>query len=152
MLSPLPLSDSPQSADATELRRERLRFTGFRYTRTMHGDCTVSVELEWNGGVAIKGESTGPSSPVLDLRVAAEAALRAVEAFGAGEVALDLIGVKHVRAFDASVIIVAVGNRDPNGPARLLGSYLADGDPVRGTVIAVLAATNRLLGNVIARR
>jgi hypothetical protein len=34
----------------------------------------------------------------------------------------------------------------------LLGSCLVENDPVRGAVLAVLSATNRVLGNFIATR
>jgi hypothetical protein len=84
-----------------------------------------------------------------DLRVAAEATLRALETFSRGAVTFELAGIKSLRAFDANIIIVALGVRGSAGPARLLGAYLAEREPIRGAVIAVLNATNRLLGNFI---
>jgi hypothetical protein len=63
----------------------------------------------------------------------------------------ELVGVKAIRAFDATVVIVSVANRR-DGPSRLLGSCLVENDPVRGAVLAVLSATNRVLGNFIATR
>jgi hypothetical protein len=38
------------------------------------------------------------------------------------------------------------------GPPKLIGSCLVETDPVRGAVVAVLGATNRVLGNFIAMR
>jgi hypothetical protein len=57
-----------------------------------------------------------------------------------------------MRAFDANVVIVSVLSSRGDGERRLLGCHLADEDLLRGTVIATLQATNRVLGNYIARR
>ena len=147
------LEFQPQTAETpAPLKRGRLRFTGFKFERTAHGDVRVEVELEWMEGVKIKGTASGQSSPTVDLRIAAEAALRAIETFSEGALAFELVGVKHVRAFDANVIIVAIGNKRNEEPQRLLGAYLVESDPARGAVVAVLGATNRVLGNFIATR
>ena len=142
-----------QTADVVSTGpRGRLRFTGFTFKRAPHGECTAEVELEWTEGVKVRGAASGQSSTTVDLRVAAEAALRAVMTFTDGALSFELIGVKHVRAFDANVIIVAIGNKKSEGPRTLLGAYLAESDPVRGAAIAVLSATNRVLGNFVATR
>ena len=63
----------------------------------------------------------------------------------------ELLGVKAVRAFDATVVIVSVACH--NGVAvRLVGSCLRETDLPRGAALAVLNATNRVLGNVIFTR
>jgi len=146
---------APRPFDAitqAQLKRERLRFAEFRFARTPSGVCTAEVELEWVDGVTVKGRASGQSSPMGDLRVAAEAALKALESFAGGAMEFELAGIKALRAFDANIVIVAVGVRKGEGPQRLLGSYLAERDPVRAAVVAVLNATNRLLGNFIATR
>ncbi|HEX5408214.1 MAG TPA: hypothetical protein VFW89_00405 [Gemmatimonadaceae bacterium] len=142
-------SDTP--APALHGRRERLRFTAFRFSRGADGHCHAEVELEWIDGLRVTGTAHGPSSATVDLRVAADAALRAIEAFSEGAMVFELVGVKAIRAFDATVVIVSVANRR-DGPSRLLGSCLVENDPVRGAVLAVLSATNRVLGNFIATR
>jgi hypothetical protein len=150
----MPQTD-PQSRAAVaplEAKRERLRFSDFQFLRTPSGICSAEVQLEWIDGVTVMGKATGQSSPMGDLRVAAEAALKALESFSGGAFAFELAGIKALRAFDANIVIVAVGLRKGEGPQRLLGSYLAERDPVRAAVIAVLNATNRLLGNFIATR
>ena len=138
-------------APADLVRRERLRFTDFRFKRTADGRCSAEVELEWMEGVRVHGDAAGQSSQTVDLRVAAEAALRALERFSDGQLRFELVGVKAIRVFDANVIIVSVTNHG-GGPTKLLGSCLVETDPVRGAVIAVLNATNRVLGNFIATR
>ncbi|HEX6533990.1 MAG TPA: hypothetical protein VF041_05305 [Gemmatimonadaceae bacterium] len=144
-------SESSQAAPLVQGRRERLRFTDFQFRRATDGRCAAEVELEWMEGQKFRGTSSGQSSPTVDLRVAAEAALRAIELFAEGGLSFELIGVKAIRAFDATVVIVSVTNRR-EGPKRLLGAVLVEDDPVRGAVVAVLSATNRVLGNFIATR
>jgi hypothetical protein len=150
----MPQTDPRPRAAVTplETKRERLRFSDFQFTRTPSGICSAEVQLEWVDGVTVTGKATGQSSPMGDLRVAAEASLKALESFSGGVFAFELAGIKALRAFDANIVIVAVGLRKGEGPQRLLGSYLAERDPVRAAVVAVLNATNRLLGNFIATR
>ncbi|MDQ6886856.1 MAG: hypothetical protein M3068_06125 [Gemmatimonadota bacterium] len=143
---------SAESVPQSQLRRERLRFTDFRFRRMSDGRCTADVELEWWDGQKVTGSASGQSSPTVDLRVAAEAALRAIESFSEAALSFELIGVKAIRAFDANVVIVSIGNRKDGPPRRLLGSCLVEEDPVRGSVMAVLGATNRMLGNFISTR
>src|SRR5262249_7822411 len=86
-------------------KRERLRFTDFQSQRTTDGRCSAEVELEWLDGVRVRGGASGQSSQTVDLRVAADAALRALERFSDEALAFELLGVKSIRAFDANVII-----------------------------------------------
>jgi len=73
---------------------------------------------------------------------------RAVET----KLTFELLGVKAVRAFDATVVIVSLSARGPEEATRLVGSCLTEKDPPRGAALAVLNATNRLLGNYLATR
>jgi hypothetical protein len=131
-------------------RSERLRFGSFTFTRSPAGRCIVQVELDYNGKRFV-GRTEGQSSPIGDLRLGAEAAMQAVEAFAQGGLGLELMGVKLVRAFDANVVIVSCTQRSARG-TRLVGCYMADRDAVRGSALAVLNATNRVLGNYLATR
>ncbi|MEO7964664.1 MAG: hypothetical protein ABIT38_12245 [Gemmatimonadaceae bacterium] len=133
-------------------RRERLRFTRFLFERSRTAHCRAEVELEYEPGDAVIGVAEGIATPLGDVRLAAEATLRAIEKFSKGEVQLELLGVKQMRAFDANVVIVSVVSTRGDGERRLLGCHLADEDLLRGTVIATLQATNRVLGNIISRR
>src|SRR2546421_10044119 len=112
--------------------RERLRFSKFNFHRSSDGRCTATVALDLQDGTEVSGSSTGLSSEMLDLRVAAEATLRALESFTSGTFGFELIGVKTVRAFDANVIIVSVAAKRGPSPSRLLGSCLLQCDAVRG--------------------
>jgi hypothetical protein len=131
-------------------RRGRLHFGSFTCTRSAAGRCNVQIVLEY-AGQRFVGSSEGQSSPIGDLRLGAEAAMQAVEAFAQGSLGLELMGVKLIRAFDANVVIVSTTQRSARG-AKLVGCYLADDDTVRGAALAVLNATNRVLGNYLATR
>ena len=135
-----------------QLKRERLRFTNFAFARMPSGQCRAEVELEWLEQERVSGRASGVAGPLGDLRTSADAALRALEQFSKGALAFELIGVKVMRAFDANIVIVSVHVRSGGDGRRLLGCHLADGDPLRGAVLAVLHATNRTLGNFIATR
>lgn len=153
----MPVSNNqqrPSGATATmpfRTGRERLRFADFSFTRTPSGQCTADVSLEWDG-VVYRGRSTGQSSPLGDFRVAAEAALRALEEFAKEAVHFELLGIKHVRAFDSNLLIVSVSLREESQLTRLVGCYLADTDTRRGAAMAVLNATNRVLGNYLSTK
>ncbi len=143
------------SAPPGGARRERLRFTRFKFERTHTARCSAEVELEFQPGDAVVGRAEGIATPLGDVRLAAEATLRAIEQFAAGALRFELLGVKQMRAFDANVVIVSVvcvGGDHASRERRLLGCHLAGDDPLRGAVIATLQATNRLLGNAIATR
>ena len=149
-----PSENESSTAEALQVKakHERLRFSEFKFDRTTDGRCNALVELEWWDGLKVRGMASGQSSATVDLRVAAEAALRALELFSDNVLSFELAGIKAIRAFDATVIIVSIANRRTDGPPRLLGSALVETDPVRGAVIATLGATNRMLGNFVALR
>lgn len=142
---------APRAATNAVVRRERLRFTGFSLERSPAGRVTCQVVLEWAPGETVTGRAEGQASPSGDSRLGAEAAIRALEAFTEKAITFELVGVKVVRAFDANVVITSLIQRGDEGPDRLLGCYLADGDMVRGAALAVLNATNRILGNFITK-
>ena len=144
-----PSSDTPNTA--VNFRRERVKFADFSFTRTPAGQCSAEVTLEWDGAL-FSGKSAGQSSPLGDFRVAAEAALRALDDVTKGALQLELLGVKHIRAFDANVLIVSVSTRENGQYTQLVGCYLAETDTRRGAAMAVLNATNRVLGNHISVR
>ena len=145
--------DRPEAvATRDQLRRERLRLGRVEAAHTMTGHCSVEVELEWVDGERVVGRAEGQASTAGDLRIAALAAINALEKFAAGSLAFELTGIKGIRAFDANIVIVSIAVRQGPGPQRLLGSYLAEVDPIRSSVIAVLNATNRVLGNYITTR
>lgn len=134
------------------LQRERVRFHDFQFERLPDGRCRAKVDLAWTEDRHYVGEADGVGSETGELRCAALATVDALTTVAAGhEVRFRLLGVKAVRAFDAIVVIVALAARAGDRNARLVGSYLTEADAPRGAALAVLNATNRFLGNLLAR-
>ena len=132
--------------------RGRLRFTGFKFERTRAGACQAEVTLAWTDGRSVTGRASGQSSPLGDYRIAAEAAMNAIEGFVTGILRFELVGVKAIKAFDANVVIVSIHAHREGDIAKLLGCVLAETDPIKGAALSVLNATNRLIGNTISTR
>jgi hypothetical protein len=97
------------------------------------------------------GSAEGLASEAGEMRCSAEATLRAIEQSAAGAITFELLGVKAVRAFDTIVLIVSVVSNESGKTHRLVGSFLADEEHARGAALAVLSATNRVMGNIFAR-
>jgi hypothetical protein len=137
--NPAPLEEA--TAPAT---RERPRLVTFRFLRTPSGRCRAEVKLSWAGGSEMVGTAAGVCSPEGELRCAAEACLQAIHQ-GVPDPALDLVGVKALRAFDTTLVVASVAIRGGHGGPRLVGSVLAERDPVPAAARAVLHAVNRII-------
>ena len=122
----------------------RLRLTAYRCTRSPASVCQVQVELEDASGRRATGSAQGALAFSGELRIAADATLRALEAARPDHPRFDLLGVKTLRAFDANLVIVAVATRRLGVPTRLLGCVQSVDDLDRAAVLAVLDATNRV--------
>jgi hypothetical protein len=131
--------------------RERLRFAEFEFRRLPSGGCQARVVLEWMPGQQFVGVAEGMASATGSLRCAAEAAVRAIEQALTVPMTLELLGVKALRAFDSTVIIVSLSTHRETESRRIVGSYLTEDGRERGSALAVLNATNRLLGNLFVR-
>lgn len=132
-------------------RQERLRFVGLDFERLPSSRCRARVTLEWGADERFEGTAQGLASEAGELRCVAQATLSAIEHAVSGRSTFDLLGVKAVRAFDAVVLIVSISVQEAAGSRRLVGSYLAGDDAPRGAAVAVLNATNRMLGNIFTR-
>lgn len=131
---------------------ERLRFAEFTIDRLPNGRCRARVGLTWKDTVRFSGECEGLASQAGELRCAAQACVIALTQAVEGGVTFELLGVKSVRAFDANVIIAAVSVQGEGAGHRVVGSCLTDNDTARGAALAVLSATNRILGNRLYMR
>src|SRR5438105_1850690 len=116
------------------------------------GGCRATVVLASPDGREFTGESEGIISQAGELRCGAAATVRALERVVQPKLAFELLGVKAVRAFDATVVIVSLSARQEARASRLVGAYLTETDAPRGAALAVLNATNRILGNFFATR
>jgi hypothetical protein len=133
---------------------DRLRFAEFTLDRLPNGRCRARVGLTWKDSEQFTGESEGLGSQAGELRCAAQACVNALAQAVQGQAGLgfELLGVKAVRAFDATVIIVSLAAHGEGSGHRVVGSYLTETDTARGAALAVLNATNRILGNRLFMR
>jgi len=111
------------------------------------GRVRVRVELEWQGRT-YQGEAIDESGYVIELRTAAIAALEAVSETAEG-LSARVVGAKEVRAFDHSLIVVAVAADSERGATSLVGAVLRGSDPARAAAMALLQSLNRVLGNYL---
>ncbi|MCH7717784.1 MAG: hypothetical protein IH876_16820 [Gemmatimonadetes bacterium] len=125
---------------------ERIRLKDFR----LHTDgarCEAQVSLGWDEEDTYVGTSRGPSSRAGSCRCAAEATITALESAAENRVSLELVGLKTVKAFDSTIVIACLVSRSEHHVLPFLGACLArDGHVSRYAALAVLDATNRLLG------
>jgi hypothetical protein len=127
---------------------DRIRFVDFQLERLATGRCRARVDLSWGDGDPITGECEGLTSQAGELRCAAQACVHALARAVPSGPKVELLGVKAVRAFDANVVIVSLSIPGQADGQRLVGCYLTpEIDPSRGAALAVLNATNRIIGN-----
>ena len=126
---------------------QRLRFVSLETEKTPEGPQRATVTLELPPDRRFVGTADCPETPTGGLRCAAEATIDALGgAMGDSGATIELIGARSVKAFNATVVIVALSAHRKDETRRLVGSYLAEKDVERGAAIAVLNATNRFLG------
>lgn len=148
--------------DTSKQVRSRLRFESLDHVVTPDGSGRVSVRLEW-GGQTYEG-----SVPCLEtlqgvIKAASQAALAATLASSAAigsngdrrpePLALEVVGVKAVRAFDGWVVVTRINGTAGEDRYRLLGAAPceAEEDLPAAAVKAVLNASNRVMEHRIAR-
>ncbi len=131
---------------------DRLRFAEFTLDRLPNGRCRARVGLTWKDSEQFTGENDGLASQAGELRCAAQACVNALAEAVQGGICFELLGVKAVRAFDATVVIVSLAVQGEGSGHRVVGSYLTENDAARGAALAVLNATNRILGNRLFMR
>jgi hypothetical protein len=131
----------------TDLSSRRIKFAKLERIVERTGSVRIRVSLEWSGEIKI-GEAKGENGDLLEQRTAATAALIALENVVGETLGIKLVGVKHVRAFDEELMVVAMYR--PGPPAqRLVGSVSIDADPRRAAAVAVLNGLNRILGTYL---
>jgi hypothetical protein len=107
---------------------------------------TSRVFVEFDGpepGQRIVCHQDGLATSGGELRLAAMATLNALTQATGGVLAFVLIGVKPVRAFDVTVVMVGISLLRGGESTRLVGTAIADDDLLMATARAVLHATNR---------
>lgn len=101
----------------------------------------IGLERE---GRRVEEERSGVGDDIMMLRLAAAATISAVHQLLDGPDRFELVGIKHLHAFDSQVVLVCLRLSDE--PTRkLVGCVAAPETLVRGVAMAVLHATNRLV-------
>ncbi len=133
-------------ADPSAPRRMRVRLHRCETEITRDGRCLARIGVEWMGGRTFSGSGEGTDTPEGRVRAGVEATVQAAEEVCAGDLRLELRGVKVVRAFDAHIVIVSIRAWGQGEDFHLLGSTTApEDDLVLGGTLSVLDATNRIL-------
>ena len=127
--------------------QKRVRLMSVVRTSDAMGRVKVRVELEWQGET-YSGEAEDESGYVIELRTAAVAALDAVVQT-AESLDARVVGAKEVRAFDHTLIVVAVVTGSGASTSSLVGAVLRGSDPTRAAAMALLQSLNRVLGNYL---
>jgi len=143
------LDETTYSASAVSAR---LQLLSCRIERAPVATSRVTVECAAPGVAQhIRCVHQGSACPGGDLRLAALATMDAVMQATGGELKLELIGVKPLRAFDTNVVVVAALAHHDGVTTRIVGTALSDDDLLLGTAQATLAAVNRLAGPLLRR-
>lgn len=126
----------------------RVRWVAVEVERPRAGWMSAEVELEW-AGKTYRGKAEGEGGLASELRVCGLASSRALESILDGALSLSVVGIKSIRVFDHDLVAVLL--HSPQAPDRhLVGVSLVSADVHRSASLAVLNATNRLLGNYLA--
>jgi len=129
--------------------RQRVRFVTSSAEMLGPMRAAASVTLEW-GGRLFHERVEGESGLAASLRLPALATVHALEAAAGIELHLRLIGIRTIRVFDAD-LVVALLRSGPAPGVPLIGASLVSQEELhRSAALAVLHATNRVLGNYLA--
>ena len=129
--------------------QRRVRFGGLTLDRPHPNFSAATATLEWQGEEFV-GTAQGEGGAPLELRICAQATVEALHGILRDEVTFQLVGIKAIRIFDHDLVAVLL--HSPQAlDRRLIGSSLVVEDQLhRSAGLAVLNATNRLLGNYLA--
>lgn len=112
--------------------------------RAPGSEIRVRVRLAVDGDEFV-GEERGTGAGIVELRLAVEATLSALEEAVPDGPHLEQVGVKSVHAFDADAVMVALRVNGPDGKS-LLGCVPVGASAGRAAAAATLDAVNRILG------
>jgi hypothetical protein len=143
-------ADAPTGTAGGSPDGSRLRLLASRLERAPAGVSRVVVEFaQVRDAALVVGRQEGTACPGGDLRLAALATFDALTRAANGALAFDLIGVKPVRAFDTTVMMVAAVVRQDGIATRVVGAAIAEGSEIDATVRASLHAVNRLVSPLL---
>ena len=125
-----------------------IRYVRAQVERPAPDRCAVVVEIAGPGAHERTGRAEGGTAPLEMLRTVARAAADAVSAGQAGAgTAVRVRGILQVEAFGQVVIIVSLAATRGGKSQKLLGVCDGSDDLARAAALAVLYATNPILGD-----
>lgn len=124
---------------------QSMRLVSCRLERGPAATSRVSVEIEGPAeSQRIRCQQEGSACSGGDLRLAALATLNAIAQATGGALTFELIGVKPVRAFDTTVMMLAVFARLGGTVTRIVGVAIVEDDQLVATARAALHASRLL--------
>lgn len=122
----------------------RIVFDGLKPKSTPDNGNIITVYLTGPRGKSFEGTCEGENSPTPQVKCAAKATLRALEAVADGRIAFAL--QRAVEMSELNTVLVHLSISRPTGDHVLLlnGSGFVNGQPLDAAVKATLHATNRV--------
>ncbi len=108
---------------------------------------SVQVELAWKDRGVYVGKAEGQGSKVALLECAARAAMRALQSAADQRVEFELLEIIELADSDSVTVLLSLSKLGGDRVWKFCGTCLADDEPWRAAVKAVLKATNRLFEN-----
>ena len=126
------------------IRHPRIVFDGVKPMSTPDNGNVITVYLTGPRGKSFEGTCEGEKSPTPQVKSAAKATLRALEAVADGRVAFTLQRVAEIS--ELNTVLVHLSITRPAGDNLLLlnGAGFVNGLPLHAAVKATLQATNRV--------
>ena len=126
---------------------DRIRFRESKLESLPHNRCRARVALDWPEGDEFVGWAQAEDTETGRLKCTVEATARALEKAVNNEIALDVQGVLTVTKSDTNIIVTLLVCQLFGGIRhQLVGSCIIGKQPAKSASLAVLKATNRLLG------
>jgi hypothetical protein len=130
--------------------QRRVRFAAVEMEHARASATSARVLLEWEGE-SFEGSAEGETGGAFEIRTSAQATIHALQRVLADRLTFHLVGVKALRIFDHDLVAVLL--HSPEAPdRRLVGTSLVLDDMHRASALAVLNATNRLVGSYLPVR
>ena len=130
---------------------DRIEFEEFKLEELPHGRCHALAVLSWPRGHNHVGTAEADDTETGRYWCAAEATARALE-LSVAEIKLDVQSVRLLREAETNIVVVLLSYELLGGMRqKLVGSCIVGKlKPFRSVALAVLKATNRIMGNVIS--
>ena len=128
---------------------DRIGFRGCELEQLPNNRCRARVVVAWLEGEEFAGAAQGEDTEAGRLKCAVDATARALEKSVSDEITLGVEGVRTIAESDTDIIVVLLSYHLLGGTQqKLVGSCIIGKQPQRSAALAVLKATNRIMGNV----